>query len=95
MELNLGSKRYTSNTFSICHWNLDSVSGHNYAKVFLVKAYIAIHEFDITFISETYLDSNTLSDDNNLEISRYTLVYSDHTSNSERGVCIYYKIVLR
>ena len=40
---------------------------------------------------EIYLDSGTLSDDNNLEISGYTLVRSDHHSNSKKGgVCIYY-----
>ena len=70
-------------------------STYNYAKAFLLKAYIAIHKFDIICISETYLDSSTLSDDNNLEISGYTLVRSDHPSNNKReGVCIYYKSFL-
>ena len=41
---------------------------------------------------KTYLDSNTPLDDDNLEISGYTLVYSDHPSNTKRGgVCLYYK----
>ena len=35
-------------------------------KVFLLKAYIAIHRFDIICISETYPDSRT-SPDNNLD----------------------------
>ena len=35
-------------------------------KVFLLKAYIAIHRFDIICISETYPDSST-SPDNNLD----------------------------
>ena len=57
-----------------------------------VKAYIAIHNFDIIYISEIYLNFSTPSDDNNLEISRYTLLCSDHPSNNKRsGVCIYYK----
>ena len=60
--------------------------------MFLRKAYIAIHKFDIICVLEIYLDSNTPSDDNNLEISGYTLVCSDHPSNNKRsGVCIYYK----
>ena len=80
VELNPGPKRNYSNAFSICHWNLNSISAHNYAKVFLLKAYTAIHKFDIICISEIYLDSSTSSDDNNLEISEYTLVRSDHPS---------------
>ena len=43
---------------------------------------------------ETYLDSNTPFDDDNLEISGYTLARSDHPSNTKRereGVCLYYK----
>ena len=58
---------------------------------FLLKAYIAIHRFDINSISETCLDSSTLPDDNNLEISCYNLIRSDHPSNNKGGgICIYY-----
>ena len=46
----------------------------------------------IISLSEINLDSNTPLDDDNLEISGYTLVYSDHPSNTKRGgVCLYYK----
>ena len=63
--------------------------------MFLLKVYIAIHKFGIICISETYLDSSIPSDDSNLEISGYTLVRLDDTSNSKReGVCIYYKSFL-
>ena len=38
------------------------------------------------------LDSNTPLDDYNLEISGYTLVCSDHPSNTKcGGVCLYYQ----
>ena len=85
-------KRNSSKAFLIYHWNLNSVSAHNHAKVFLLKAYIAIHMFDIICISETYLDSSTPSDDNNLQIYGYTLVRSDHlTNNKRRNVYIYCK----
>ena len=61
----------------------------------LLKAYIAIHKFDIICLSETYLDSSTTSLDENVAISGYNLIRSDHPSNSKRGgVCIYYKNVL-
>ena len=91
VELNPGQKRNYSNAFSVCHWNLNSISAHNYAKVFLLKAYIADHKFDIICISETYLDSSIPSDDSNLEVSEYNLVRSDYPSNNKRGgVGIYY-----
>ena len=46
-------------------------------------------------LSETYLDSSTTSDDDNLAISGYNLIRSDHPSNNKRGgVCIYYKSIL-
>ena len=77
---------------SICHWNLNSISVHSYAKMFLLKAYIAIHKFDIVCISEMYLDSNASPDNNNLKISRYNLILSDHPWNSKRGgICKYCK----
>ena len=92
VELNPGPEHSSSNAFYIGHWILNSISAHNYVKVFLFKAYIAIHKFDIICISETYLDSSPPFDDNNLEISGYTLVRSDHLSNNKKsGVCIYYK----
>ena len=53
VELNPGPKQSSINAFSICHWNLNSLSAHNYAKIFLLKAYMAIHRFDIICISET------------------------------------------
>ena len=50
VNLNPGSKRNSSNAFSICHWNLNSISAHNCAKVLLLMAYIAIHKFDIIYL---------------------------------------------
>ena len=80
---------------TICHWNLNNISAHNYTKLFLLIAYIAIHKFDIICLSETYLDSSTTSDDDNLAISGYNLIRSDHPSNNKRGgVCIYYNSFL-
>ena len=91
VEHTTGPKRSYSNAFFICYWNLISISAQNYAKVFLLKADLAVHRFDITCISETWLDSSTPSDEN-LEISGYTLVRSDNPSNNKiKGVCIYYK----
>ena len=58
----------------------------------LLKAYLTVHKFDIICLSETYLDCNIASDNDNLEISEYNLIRSDHPSNSKCGdICIYYK----
>ena len=51
-----------------------------------------LYKFDIICLSETYLDSGTPIDDENLEISGYTLVRSNHASNTKRwSLCLYYK----
>ena len=88
IEIDLGPKQSSINAFSICDCH--------YAKIFLLKAYIAIQNFSIICIFEVYLDSNTSLDDNNLEISGYKLIRSDHPSNKKRGgICICYKHFLR
>ena len=90
VEINPGPKTISQQGFSICHWNLNSIIVHNFGKIFLLKAYVAIHKFDIICLSETYLDSSTNNDD--LNIDGYNLLRSDHPSNSKRrGVCFYYK----
>ena len=93
IEINPGPKLNALNRcFSICHWNLNSISAHMFTKVSLLSAYSSVHKFDIICLSETYLNSETPSDDVNLEIAGYNLVREDHPSNSKRGgVCVYYK----
>ena len=57
-----------------------------------MRAYISLHNFDVVCISETYLDSTTALNDENLAITGYNLLRADHASNSKRGgVCVYYK----
>ena len=86
IELNPGPKY-----FSICHWNLNSLTAHNYLKVSQLQAYNLVHEFDILFISETHLDSSVSKGDNALSIEGYSVIQADHSSNTKRGgVCIYY-----
>ena len=92
VEINPGPKRNPRAKLSICHWNLNSISAHNYVKLSLLSAYLSFHNFDIICLSETYLNSSNSPDDETLEISGYNLVRSDHPLNSKRGgVCIYYK----
>ena len=68
------------------------MSAYNYTKLSSLKAFIAVHKFDIICLSETYLDSSVAPDDDNLDISGYSLVRSNHPSKNKRsGVCVYYK----
>ena len=91
IEINPGPNAL-NRCFSICHWNLNSISVHMFTKVSLLSAYISVHKFDIICLSETYLNSEIPSDDKNLEIPGYNLVREDHPSNSKCGeVCVYYK----
>ena len=76
----------------LCHWNLKSISAQMFTKVSLLLAYISVHKFDIICLSKIYLNSETPSDDQNLEMAGYNLVREDHLSNSTcGGVCVYYK----
>ena len=92
VKVNPEPKNSVSECLSICHWNLNSILPHDYSKLFLLKAYILAHKFDIICLSETYLDSTVSLDDVHLVISGYDLIRSDHPSNTKRGgVCLYYK----
>ena len=54
--------------------------------------YNAIHTYDIICLSETYLNHDTLCDNDNLGIPGYELLRADHLSNQTQGViCIYHK----
>ena len=58
----------------------------------LLKAYSAVHKFNIICLSETYLNSGFPFDDDNLDIASYIMVRADHPANSKHGgVCTYYK----
>ena len=89
-------KQNTAKNVPVCHWNHNSLAAHGFLKLVLLKKYNLIHKFDIICLSETYLDSNILHDDSNLEIPGYNVVRSDvliirHIKNVE--VFIYTVIV--
>ena len=74
IEENPGPKCNSNQSFSICHWNLNSITAHNYLKISLLRAYISLHNFDVVCISEIYLDFTTALDNENLAITRYNLL---------------------
>ena len=73
VEENLGPKPNSCRSFSICQWNINSVSAHNFSEVFLLIAYISVHKFDVICISETFPNSDTAHDDDNLKIEGYNI----------------------
>ena len=95
IKTNPGPILSSGQCFSICHWNLNSITAHNYAKLSLLTAYNLVHSFDIICLSETYLNSETPPNDTRLELPGYNLFRSDHPSSNKRGgVCVYYKSTL-
>ena len=91
IEENPGPKTNSCDCLSICHWNLNSICAQNFIKLSLLRAYISINKIDIICLSETYLDSNIPSDDDNLELPGYNLECTDNRNNTKRGsVCSYY-----
>ena len=92
VEVKYWTKKKGKECLSICHWYLNSIPAYDYSKLFLLNSYNSLYKFDIICLSETYLDSNAPLIDDNLKISGYTLVRSDHPSNTKRGgVCLYYE----
>ena len=81
VEINWGQKTIAQQGFSLCHWNLDRIPVHNFAKLFLLKAYVAIYKV----LSGTYLESSIPTNSDNLDIDGYNLVRSDHPSNTKCG----------
>ena len=95
IESNPDPRPNSGQSFSICHWNLNSIAAHNFSKISLLKAYNAIHTYDIICLSETYLNHGTLSDNDNLWIPGYELIRVDHLSKQKRGgICTYHKDLL-
>ena len=68
----------------ICHWNLNSILAHDYSKLFLLKAYILVHKFDIICLPETYhLDSTVPLDDDNLAICNFITFYRSPSQSQD------------
>ena len=68
IEQNPGPKPSSCQSFSICHWNLNSISAHNFIKLSLLRPYIAIHKFDVVCLSETYLNASISNDDDSFRL---------------------------
>ena len=95
VEKNPGPKSYSAQYLTICHWNLNNITVHNFIKVALLKSYLSVHNMDVACLSETYLDSSVPTDYVNLQSPGYGFVRADHLSNVKRGAAVaYYKSYL-
>ena len=85
-ETNPRPKPNPRHSFSLCHWNLNSLTACNYLTASLLQAYVAIKKFEVLCLSETYLDSYNLFDDDNFNLPGYNIVKIDHLSNTKKVV---------
>ena len=91
IEANPGPGEWRS-SFSVCHWNLNSIWVEDFSKLSQISAFLNVHQFDIFCLTETFLDSTISSEDPRLAIEGYKLFRCDHPSNLRRGgVCLYFK----
>ena len=90
IELNPGPKKRSScYDFSVCHWNLNSITAHDFAKIDLLQAYNTIKQYDMICLSESYLDASVSSGNYNLNINGNNLVRADQPENVKTGgVCV-------
>ena len=86
IESNPGPRgSYSCYNFSICRWNLNSMTAHHFEKINLLEAYNTISKSDVICLSKSYLDSSIASDKDNLNIKGYYLYRADHPNNVKRG----------
>ena len=88
IEPNSGPRNIKKNYILVCHWNLNSLSAHNFSKLTQLKAYNSTYKYNFICLSETYLHSSI--SDSLLNFEGYNLVRVDHPVKIKRGgVCIY------
>ena len=81
--------------FVYFHWNLNRLVAHNFEKDNFLEAYSTDNKFDTICLSETYLDSSILSNNDGLVIKGYKLVRDDHPGNIKKDVvCAYIRKAL-
>ena len=68
------------------------MAAHDFVKIPLTEAFITAQNFDIRSLSETFSDSSTEIKDTQTNINGYSLLQTDHSSNTKRGgVGMYHK----
>ena len=92
IEVNQEPKRNWSTSFSFCHWNLNSLTSHNYVKLSSLQAFNSVYKHDVIRLSETYHDNSVSSGESDLDFPDFKMALADYPVNVKRGgVCIYSK----
>ena len=90
IESNPCPRLYSGQSYSICHWKLNSIVAQNFSKIPFLKEYHAIHKYDLTCLS--HLNHDTLFDGDNLYIPGYKLIWIDHPLNQKpSSIFVYHK----
>ena len=84
VEQNAGSRNLKTNSFSVCHWYLNSLSAHNFSKLVQLKAYNPIYKYDFICLLET-CRLDTSIPDNSIDIEGYKLIRAELLDNIKRG----------
>ena len=63
VEINPGPVITKKTNLSFAVWNLDSIPARDYARIPLIEAFQATHEFDIFGVCESLLNKNIPNDD--------------------------------
>ena len=58
-DIELNPKPKDAKYLSLCHWNLDSMAVHDFAKVSAIKAFNTTKNFDFICLSESYLETSS------------------------------------
>ena len=72
IEANPGPRGWRS-SLSVCHWNLNSKCVEEFSKLSQISAFLNVHQYDIFYLTETFLDSSISSEDPRLPIEGYKL----------------------
>ena len=68
---------------------MNNLTAHNFQEVNLLEVYSTVNQLDVICLSESFLDSLILTENNNLKVNEYKMVRADHPNNVKRGVCAY------
>ena len=73
-----------SSAIKFCYWNLNGLAAHDFVKVPLIEAFITVNNFNILCLYDTFLDSTTPHNDENININGYSLLRVHHPNNIKR-----------
>jgi hypothetical protein len=74
---------------SYMHWNVNSLSADRFARIPLLQAHAAVHNYHLIAITESGLSTNVL--DSKICIPGYTPIRCDLVDETHGGVVVYYK----